>query len=359
MKRLRSVILLVTLAAVGCEPLLSRAAAETIIAASPDEYQRFKVCQDAATHASVKNDIRSSLGGLHYHEIPDILPFSNPILRSRAPFEKDELHEGLSSAIYTFDGNAGCPTTDDYPSSDDAGFVAFSSFFREGVECEAGEGVFRSNAWPETDDRQSGHYIGFSITPHIDASVDLSGRELSFLLRRSVDGPTSVALTYRFRGDDSLYVLDEFGLDDTEEHGYTVALPDTTIEIDIEFHWYAWNASSQGGYLQIDDVRVGFAQGSLGVVENTAFPTALSLVSSYPNPFNPTTTVTLVNSRAQHVTLAAYDVLGRRLAVVYEGVLPPDHHEFRFDASDLAGGVYWMIAQGEAGHDATAVLLSK
>ena len=65
-----------------------------------------------------------------------------------------------------------------------------------------------------------------------------------------------------------------------------------------------------------------------------------ALLPNYPNPFRDTTTLAYSLTQPQYVTLAVYDLLGRRVAVVDEGLRLPAIHQVRFDAGALADGVY-------------------
>lgn len=77
-------------------------------------------------------------------------------------------------------------------------------------------------------------------------------------------------------------------------------------------------------------------------------PGAYRLSTPYPNPFNPETRFTLAVSRSQRVNVAVYDVLGRRVATLFDGVLAPGAPQpLRFDAAHLPGGLYLIHASGE------------
>ncbi|WP_456429575.1 endonuclease I family protein [Rhodocaloribacter sp.] len=77
-------------------------------------------------------------------------------------------------------------------------------------------------------------------------------------------------------------------------------------------------------------------------------PGAYHLSTPHPNPFNPETRFTLAVSRSQRVNVAVYDVLGRRIATLFDGVLVPGAPQpFRFDAARLPGGLYLIHASGE------------
>lgn len=69
-------------------------------------------------------------------------------------------------------------------------------------------------------------------------------------------------------------------------------------------------------------------------------PEAIALRQNYPNPFNPSTTIEYQLEQAQQVRLSIYDVLGREVAVLAEGVQPAGTFHAGFDASGLASGIY-------------------
>jgi hypothetical protein len=75
-------------------------------------------------------------------------------------------------------------------------------------------------------------------------------------------------------------------------------------------------------------------------------PLVFALSAPYPNPFNPQTRVTLSVDRAQPVTVAAFDALGRRVAVLHDGMLEAREHLFTLDGSRLASGLYVIRASG-------------
>ncbi|MDX1420515.1 MAG: T9SS type A sorting domain-containing protein, partial [Rubricoccaceae bacterium] len=59
-----------------------------------------------------------------------------------------------------------------------------------------------------------------------------------------------------------------------------------------------------------------------------------------PNPSREGGTVTLTLARPSSVSVAVYDGLGRRVAVLHEGPLPAGRHTLAFDRSALPPGVY-------------------
>ncbi|MEM1043729.1 MAG: T9SS type A sorting domain-containing protein [Bacteroidota bacterium] len=68
---------------------------------------------------------------------------------------------------------------------------------------------------------------------------------------------------------------------------------------------------------------------------------------AYPNPFARETTIRFETAESSEVRLAVYDVTGREVAVLVQGVLGAGTHEAAFDARDLASGLYvWHLEAG-------------
>jgi hypothetical protein len=70
-------------------------------------------------------------------------------------------------------------------------------------------------------------------------------------------------------------------------------------------------------------------------------PSAVKLHQNYPNPFNPVTTIGYELSEPTNVTLEVYDLLGRRIAQLFDGDMPIGRHEVKFNASQLSSGFYF------------------
>jgi hypothetical protein len=71
-----------------------------------------------------------------------------------------------------------------------------------------------------------------------------------------------------------------------------------------------------------------------------ALPDNYEILGTYPNPFNPTTTIRYALPEAGRVSLQVFDVSGRLVATLADGVRDAGYHEATFDASSLASGVY-------------------
>ena len=74
-------------------------------------------------------------------------------------------------------------------------------------------------------------------------------------------------------------------------------------------------------------------------------PQVFRVSAPYPNPFNPSTTINYELAAESHVTLAIYDILGREISVLEDGMRSPGSHESMWhgrtkNGEFAASGVY-------------------
>jgi len=73
-----------------------------------------------------------------------------------------------------------------------------------------------------------------------------------------------------------------------------------------------------------------------------ALPLRWEIRNAYPNPFSPSTTVSVSIPLASQIHIAVYNVLGQRVAVLEDGLFMAGVHRFVRNASGLASGVYFL-----------------
>lgn len=115
---------------------------------------------------------------------------------------------------------------------------------------------------------------------------------------------------------------------------YTGTDKPTTITVVLT----ALNEGSSGFFIQVEDqcdisLRVD-PEVDFGA---EAMPQRVALLSNYPNPFNPTTVIPFDLPEAVHVKLAVYDMLGRRLVTLVDGVMPAGSHTATWEATNANG----------------------
>ena len=93
--------------------------------------------------------------------------------------------------------------------------------------------------------------------------------------------------------------------------------------------------------------RVAEAEPEAGQGETSAAgtPEVVELGLNYPNPFNPQTVIPYGVPEATRVRLEVYDLLGRRVAVLVDGVVEAGRYEAPFRAERLPTGVYLVRMQ--------------
>ena len=88
-------------------------------------------------------------------------------------------------------------------------------------------------------------------------------------------------------------------------------------------------------------------------------PDAFSLESNYPNPFNPSTTIPFNLRETGHVRMTVYDMQGREIRVLIDGVIQPGQHQVTFDAANLPSGTYMYRLDVEGQRDIRQMVLLK
>ena len=83
------------------------------------------------------------------------------------------------------------------------------------------------------------------------------------------------------------------------------------------------------------------------VIADEIFPTTFHLAQNYPNPFNPTTTIRYGLPAAVSMQLMVFDLLGREVTRLVQGLQQPGFYEIQWEGSDRNGrpvpsGVYFV-----------------
>ena len=85
----------------------------------------------------------------------------------------------------------------------------------------------------------------------------------------------------------------------------------------------------------------------------------LQLMQNYPNPFNPVTQISYFVPETGYISLKVHDLLGRNVAVLYEGVQQTGNHVAVFDGTRFAGGVYLYSLKTDQTSKTRKLLLMK
>lgn len=75
--------------------------------------------------------------------------------------------------------------------------------------------------------------------------------------------------------------------------------------------------------------------------DQNALPRRITLFPNYPNPFNPSTTISFELSEPRLVELKVYNSRGQEIVNLINQTMNAGQHDIRFDAGDLASGIYF------------------
>jgi len=80
----------------------------------------------------------------------------------------------------------------------------------------------------------------------------------------------------------------------------------------------------------------------VGLTEAIQLPETFSLDRAYPNPFNPTTTLSFAIPVDAAVSLSIYNMQGREVSTLIDGNIDAGYHSVVWDANSYASGVYFV-----------------
>lgn len=87
---------------------------------------------------------------------------------------------------------------------------------------------------------------------------------------------------------------------------------------------------------------------------------AYIITAPYPNPFNPQTRFSVRVQEPQHVSVRVFDVLGRLVSRLHEGVMEDGKsYAFVFEPENEASGNYFIRVEGERFNESIQVTLSR
>jgi FlgD Ig-like domain/Cohesin domain len=147
-------------------------------------------------------------------------------------------------------------------------------------------------------------------------------------------------LVYNGASEISLNGLSELRFDVTGSQGLSNRDEVTTLElVSVEL------ASALGETLQTNLVKT----------ESTVLPKMFDLAQNYPNPFNPETEINYSLSTKSNIKLVIYDILGRTVRTLAQGVAEAGEYSARWDGADehgstVASGMYFyrLTVNGQA-----------
>ncbi|UCD65066.1 MAG: T9SS type A sorting domain-containing protein, partial [Candidatus Zixiibacteriota bacterium] len=69
-------------------------------------------------------------------------------------------------------------------------------------------------------------------------------------------------------------------------------------------------------------------------------PQSAELFANRPNPFNPKTAIRFALAEPGHVRLTVYNIMGQKVATLVDGHLNAGYHDYEWDGTRAASGIY-------------------
>ena len=158
-----------------------------------------------------------------------------------------------------------------------------------------------------------------------------------------VDWSQAFGLTYPLLDGSSMALVNDFNVSFLPFH----VIIDRNMT--IRYAASGWNEQAITDTLELllGDIAV-LANPGDGVVAAQDLPHRVALHPAYPNPFNPTVTITYTLAEPSRVRLNVFDLSGRQVATLGQsGRKSAGRHELLWDARNRDSGVY--ILRLEAG----------
>ena len=139
-----------------------------------------------------------------------------------------------------------------------------------------------------------------------------------------------------------------------KEVGYFDVIPDTSVTTGTDFGTWSNYPFFESGIVVVTSIRDGLfvlkpTGTALAVATENELPLRSALSDPYPNPFKETTTFTLNLDASDEVRVEVFDVLGRRVDVLFEGNVPSGSPiSIDFSRGTLPAGTYFIRTEGRS-----------
>jgi len=154
-----------------------------------------------------------------------------------------------------------------------------------------------------------------------------TGLEGITLLARSVDN--GALYSYNFGKEDGVYKITNLPYGTYELIGQKIGWEDAISQV----------VKIDSFNTQINNITITFTPTDVNDV--LPLPDNIILHQNFPNPFNPTTTISFFIRQEDIVELKVSNILGQTVAVLISENLPAGNYDIQFGASNIASGIYF------------------
>ncbi len=212
---------------------------------------------------------------------------------------------------------------------------------------------------PKTDNNATVLVAG-DIQPSIDGLPLTSGDEIGVFTSEGICAGAGVwkgeNLAITVWGDDA-QTPDIDGIQSGETYRFIIWDRKSDREVEASATFASGESSYTVNALVVLETLLGEHESVF--VDDSRHPQQFSLSQNFPNPFNPTTTVSFSLPRPNHVTLKVYNSVGEQVAVLADGQFSAGQHTVALDASGFAAGLYFYRIEADSFMDVRKMMVVK
>ena len=145
-------------------------------------------------------------------------------------------------------------------------------------------------------------------------------------------------------GDDNIVDNVSYGNIFPYSSGVSMYLKNATYNSNLDTSWAA-SFSMYGDGDMGTPGRAWDDTTTIAVITDDFLPEEIKLYPSYPNPFNPKTTISVSIANAGLIKLNIYDVNGRLVDNLYDSFITPGYYQMTWHATNQASGIYFVLLE--------------
>ncbi len=123
---------------------------------------------------------------------------------------------------------------------------------------------------------------------------------------------------------------------ESDEHSYVTMMESAGI------HTFRIDAIYLQGVVEGEEFEYNWDGNAADVTDSNNLPLTWSVEAPYPNPFNPSTMLTVEMAATAELNVQIFNVLGQRVATLASGKYENGVHRFHFNANGLTSGIYFI-----------------
>ncbi len=166
----------------------------------------------------------------------------------------------------------------------------------------------------------------FSRAPELNVYAYGSFYSIEWKKKESTDAVKFI-LEKSTGGENFIEINSQYANDDPDKTYYYSDLRNRVNEIVI---YRLKQINTDASFVYSAQVKIGQGEQKL-----------FTVLQNFPNPFNPETNIAVEVLETSEIEISVFDVVGKKIITLQEGILSQGMHSFTFDGSNLPSGIYF------------------